>query len=148
MIIRLTHITALLLLLIFGSLAWAGSAESSAQTADQELVEKSTQFHDFAANKVQQLNHNHVLSRARMQVTKQPDGSYKGIYHQIDENSMAVKVRRSSSSSIPFVGIISYQEQVFEGHAPTLAQLGNRKFDLVQIIPNKHLFSYKKGNWQ
>jgi len=146
--LRFIHITALLLFLAFASLTWAGAAESAAQPRDQELIDKSAQFEAFATNKVQQLNRNHVLSKKRMQVTRQSDGTYKGLYHQIDEQHMTVKVRRSSSKSIPYVGIISYQEQVFEAQAPSLAQLNNRDFDLVQIIPNKHLFSYKKGRWQ
>ena len=146
--LRFIHISVLLISLAFASLAWAGSAESPARTTDQELVKKSAQFEDFAVTKVQQLNRNHVLSKEHMQVTRLADGSYKGRYHQIDEQTMAVKVRRSSSKSIPYVGIISYQEQIFEAQAPSRDQLNDKEFDVVQIIPNKHLFSYKKGTWQ
>ncbi len=147
--LRLARTTLLLLLLTFTTLAWAGSdAQSATQPVDQELAQKSVQFKDFAVAKIQQLNRNHALSRERMQVTRLADGSYKGLFHQINEQNMEVKVRRSSSKSVPYVGIISYQEQIFEAQAPTLAQLDRREFDLVQIIPNKHLFSYKKGDWQ
>jgi len=147
--LHFTRISFLFLLLTLSSFAWAGvEGQTASQLTDQELVEKANQFENFAQGKVQQFNRNHVLSKQRMLVTQLPDGSYKALYHEIDENSLAVKVRRSSSKSIPYVGIISYQEQIFEAEAPTLAQLDDKSFDLVQIIPNKHLFSYKQGDWQ
>ena len=114
----------------------------------QALALKHLDFEIFAKSKVQQLNRNHRLSRPRMEVTKRSDGKYQARYHQIDGSSMSVKVRRSQSGSIPYVGIISYKEQVFESIANSVEQLKQGSFAVVQVIPNRHIFSYSKGVWK
>lgn len=116
--------------------------------ADPDLFAMRTQFQDFASAKVKQLNRNHRWAKSRMQIIKQADGSYVGKYHQIDDQSLAVKVRRSSSKTVPYVGILSYREQILEARAPSAKALAQAKFSVKQIIPNKHLFSYMKGKWQ
>ena len=78
----------------------------------QALALKRLDFELFAKSKVQQLNRNHRFSRPRMEVTKRSDGKYRARYHQIDDSSMSVKVRRSQSRSIPYVGIVSYNNQI------------------------------------
>ncbi len=115
--------------------------------SDQKLAEKYDDFENFAHSKVQQLNRNHKLARCRMLVTKQADGTYLARYHQIDDSSLKVKVMRSKSASIPFVGIISYKEQVLESSARTPGAFDDSQFAVVKIIPNRHIFSYNKGNW-
>lgn len=147
-----------LLLLAFPIAGFAADAHSpNAMTkvakldvakVDKDLFEKRTQFQNFATTKVKQLNRIHRLAKSRMQITRQPDGSYLGKYHQIDDQSLAVKVRRSSSKKVPFVGILSYREQILEGRAASAKELAKATFAVKQIIPNKHLFSYMKGKWQ
>ena len=114
----------------------------------QALALKHLDFELFAKSKVQQLNRNHRFSRPRMEVTKRSDGKYRARYHQIDGSSMSVKVRRSQSGSIPYVGIISYREQIFESIANSVEQLNQGSFAVVQVIPNRHIFSYSKGVWK
>ena len=114
---------------------------------DRELENKSTDFENFANWKVRQMNSNHLFSRTRMEVVKQPDGTYRARFHEIDTSSLSVKVRRSQSRSIPFVGVLSYREQVYEASADTPEQFDQGSFAVVEIIPNRHIFSYQKGNW-
>ncbi len=114
----------------------------------QTLALKRLEFDLFAKSKVQQLNRNHIFSRSRMEITKQLDGTYLARYHQIDSSTMGTKVRRSESGTIPYVGILSYREQVFESTAKTLEQLDQSTFNVVKIIPNRHIFSYQKGVWK
>jgi len=114
----------------------------------QALALKRLDFEFFAKSKVQQLNRNHRFSRPRMEVTKRSDGKYRARYHQIDDSSMSVKVRRSKSGSIPYVGILSYKEQIFESIANSAEQLSQGSFAVVQVIPNRHIFSYSKGVWK
>lgn len=114
---------------------------------DQELAGKHADFADFVTGKVRQLNSNHRLSRSRMEVLRQKDGSYRARYHEIDDSTLSVQVRRSQSRSIPYVGVLAYREQVFECSASTLEQLGKGLFKVVEVIPNRHIFSYQKGNW-
>ena len=114
----------------------------------QALALKRLEFEGFARTKVQQLNNNQLFSRSRMEITKQSDGTYLGRYHQIDDSTMAVKVRRSQSGTIPYVGVLSYQDQILESTASTLEQLVQSSFTVVKIIPNRHIFSYQKGAWK
>ncbi len=121
-------------------------AVGSAQK-DAELVGKFADFKKFTVEKVKQLNRNLRFARSRMEITKQPDGSYRARDHPIDDSSLGVKVTRSQSRSIPFVGILSYQEQVYEAISRSPDSFAADGFSLVQIIPNRHIFSYKKGIW-
>ena len=114
----------------------------------QTLALKRLDFEVFAKSKVQQLNRNHRFSRPRMKITKKSDGSYRARYHQIDDSTMSVKVRRSQSGAIPYVGILSYKEQVFESTASTVEQLNKGLFTVVEVVPNRHIFSYQKGVWK
>lgn len=114
---------------------------------DKDLASKYSDFESFAKSKVQQLNRNHRFSRSRMEITKKPDGTYRARYHQIDDSTLSVKVRRSQSRSIPYVGVLSYREQVFESSAGTPDQFGQSLFAVVEVIPNRHIFSYQKGAW-
>lgn len=114
----------------------------------KSLALKRLDFELFAKSKVKQLNRNHRFSRPRMEVTKRPDGKYRARYHQIDDSTMSIKVRRSQSGSIPYVGILSYREQVFESIANSVEQLKQGSFAVVQVIPNRHIFSYSKGVWK
>ena len=114
---------------------------------DQELASKRVDFEDFAQWKVRQLNSNHLFSREHMEVVKLDDGSYRARYHEIDSSTLSYKVRRSDSRSIPFVGVLSYREQVFEASADSPEAFEDDSFVVVQVIPNRHIFSYRKGAW-
>lgn len=125
----------------------AVSTASDPPQKDAELAGKFAEFSKFTFEKVLQLNRSHVLARSRMEITRQPDGRYRARYHQIDDSNLGVKVSRSQSRSIPFVGVLSYSEQVFEAFAQNPDAFGSAGFSVVQIIPNRHIFSYKKGVW-
>jgi hypothetical protein len=114
---------------------------------DQELAKMSVDFESFSKWKVRQLNSNHRISRSRMEIVKQADGTYRARYHEIDASTLSVKVRRSQSRSTPFVGILSYREQVYESSARTPEQFDKQLFAVVEVIPNRHIFSYRKGRW-
>lgn len=114
----------------------------------QALALKRLEFELFAKEKVKQLNQNHIFSRSRMEIIKQEDGTYRARYHQIDDSTMGVEVSSSQSTSIPYVGVLSYREQVLESTVSTLEQLNQNSFSVVRIIPNRHIFSYQKGAWK
>jgi hypothetical protein len=114
---------------------------------DRELEIRRTDFENFAKWKVRQMNSNHRFSRSRMEIIKQADGTYRARYHEIDTSTLGFMVRRSQSRSIPFVGVLSYREQVFESSANTPDLFEEGSFAVVEVIPNRHIFSYQKGNW-
>ncbi|WP_316897392.1 hypothetical protein [Pseudodesulfovibrio indicus] len=115
---------------------------------DEGLATKHADFEKFAKTRAQALNRNHRLSRQRMLITKQPDGSYLARYHAIDIDSISTKVSRSKSKTIPFVGVMRFQEMIMEavGNSPELCRTAH--FKPVSAIPNRQIFSYKKGTWQ
>ena len=115
---------------------------------DQELAARHADFDRFAQQKVQQFNANLIFNKDRMQITKLADGSYLARYHQIEKTSLDSTVRRSQAKTSPFVGVLSYREQVYEAHGKNPADCRNGDFSLVQIIPNRHIFSYSKGTWR
>ena len=130
----------------------AGNTPVSSQNLpvylDEDLVSKHADFSKFAKTKVKTLNSNHQLSKSRMQIIQQPDGTYRARYHSIDDSSLVCKVRRSKSKSIPYVAVLSYKEKVFEAIVESKAACRTAEFIPVAIIPNRHIFSYKKGRWQ
>lgn len=115
--------------------------------ADKELAKKNQEFEAFAHNKVQQLNDNYKFSRSRMQVVKQGDGTYLARFHQIDDASVKFKVSRSASKTAPYVAVLSYRERVYESQSNTPSGFDGA-FNVVKIIPNRHIFSYQKGVWK
>lgn len=128
--------------------ATASQSVNGSVPADKELASKYRDFENFAQKKIRQLNSNHRLSRSRMQITKQRDGTYLARYHEIDHESLDLKVRRSQSKSTPYVGIISYHEQVYESSLNDPKHVNGNPFAVVEIIPNRHIFSYRKGEWR
>ena len=145
----LVAVTLLLLALPIVAAGATTPADSSQKASiDKELALKHADFEHFAKSKVQQLNRNQKFSPSRMEIIKQADGTYRARYHQIDDSNLSVKVRRSQSSSIPYVGILSYREQVFESSAGTPDQFDSSSFAVVKVIPNRHIFSYQKNAWK
>ena len=147
-ICKITLVAAILFFCLpMASLDNVSASTQKPATTDKTLAEKYVDFENFAHSKVKQLNRNHKYSRSRMLVTKQADGTYLARYHHIDDASLTVKVMRSKSNSIPYVGIISYQEQVLESSAASPKAFSDSQFAVVKIIPNRHIFSYNKGTW-
>jgi len=115
---------------------------------DEDLASKHAVFSNFAKSKIRSLNQNHRLSKNRMQIVRQNDGTYRARFHSIDSASLVCKVRRSKSKTIPYIGVIRYKEKVLEsvGESPEACRTG--EFIPVAIIPNRHIFSFKNGIWQ
>jgi hypothetical protein len=140
-------LTVTIIVFLFAMPAVSSGAVTSSPPADKELMARLAEFETFARSKVRQLNQNHKNSQSHMKITQQKDGTYRARYHKIDDSTMKVKVRRSQSNASPYVGIISYREQIFESSASALAEFENDMFAVVEIIPNRHIFSFRKGVW-
>ena len=140
-------LTVTIIVFLFAMPAVSSGVVTSSPPADNELLVRLAEFETFAKSKVQQLNQNHKNSQSHMKITQQKDGTYRARYHKIDNATMKVKVRRSQSDSAPYVGIISYREQIFESSASTPEEFENDMFAVVKVIPNRHIFSFRKGVW-
>jgi len=137
----------LVLSVMLAAPAFAGDQKTNTSANDEKLAAMNASFQKFAQTKVQKLNKNHQFSRSRMQIQKQANGLYCARFHEIDDASLKYKVRPSKSKSVPYVGILSYQEKVFEALGKSPEECKRGKFAAVTVIPNKHIFSYKKGAW-
>ncbi|MFH1913112.1 MAG: hypothetical protein ABIK45_02415 [Pseudomonadota bacterium] len=115
---------------------------------DEDLIKKHADFSSFAKSKVHSLNQNHNLSQSRMKIERQPDGTYRARYHVIDHGSLVCNVRRSASTTVPFVGVLFYKEKIFEAVANSPDGCRVAEFIPVAVIPNRHIFSFKQGSWQ
>ncbi|MDG5469827.1 hypothetical protein P9J64_16005 [Deltaproteobacteria bacterium IMCC39524] len=140
-------LTVTIIVFLFAMPAVSSDVVTSSPPADNELLVRLAEFETFARSKVQQLNQNHKNSQSHMKITQQKDGTYRARYHKIDNSTMKVKVRRSQSDSAPYVGIISYREQIFESSASAPEEFKNDMFAVVKVIPNRHIFSFRKGVW-
>ena len=140
-------LTVTIIVFLFAMPAVSSGVITSSPPADKELLVRLAEFETFARSKVKQLNKNHKNSQSHMKITQQKDGTYRARYHKIDNSTMKVKVRRSLSDSAPYVGIISYREQIFESSASAPEEFENDMFAVVKVIPNRHIFSFRKGVW-
>ena len=140
-------LTVTIIVFLFAMPAMSSGVVNGSRPADNELMVRLAEFETFARSKVRQLNQNHKNSQSHMKITQQKDGTYRARYHKIDDSTMKVKVRRSQSNSAPYVGIISYREQIFESSASALKEFENDMFAVVEVIPNRHIFSFRKGVW-
>ncbi len=140
-------LTVTIIVFLFAMPAVSIGVVTSSPPADNELMVRLAEFETFARSKVRQLNQNHKNSQSHMKITQQKDGTYRARYHKIDNSTMKVKVRRSQSDSAPYVGIISYREQIFESSASAPEEFENDMFAVVKVIPNRHIFSFRKGVW-
>lgn len=140
-----TVLFSLLMLMSAGPVcATAGSSIAS----DKDLAIQHQNFSRFAKSKIKQMNRNHKHSQSRMAITRQADGTYKARYHRINGSTVKAKVKRSKSKSIPYVGILSYREEVLECSAPDVSGFDDSLFAVVEVIPNRQIFSYQGGAWK
>lgn len=124
-----------------------GDAPAQVGGGDAQLDQRRGDFLRFAQGKIREMNRNHIYARPRMRISKEADGSYRAVYHQINETSLACEVNRSKSKSIPFVAVLSYQEEVYATSCATPEQCRQGEFSPVGMIPNRHIFSYRNGTW-
>lgn len=140
-----TRISSLQPEVLGGPAAPLGSAAGAG--GDEQLALRTADFAKFAKIKIEEMNRNLLCSRENMQIRKQADGSYRAIYHQIDDTSLSCEVNRSRLRSVPYVAVLSYREQIYAASCTTPEQCKQQQFQPVDFIPNRHIFTYSKGSW-
>jgi hypothetical protein len=125
-----------------------GKAEGGGAGGDEQIELRKQEFYRFAKSKLAEMNRNHRLSRERMQITRNQDGSYRAVYHQINDASLAYDVDRSKSKSVPYVAVLSYKEEIYAASCQTPEACRRSEFATVGFIPNRHIFSYSNGSWK
>lgn len=139
--------TVTVIVFLFALPASSSDVLTDGLATDKQLMVKLAEFENFARSKVKQFDLNHINSRSHMKVTRLTDGTYRARYHKIDDATMKVNVRRSKSASAAYVGIITYKEQILESSARAPEEFEPDLFAVVEIIPNRHIFSFRKGSW-
>ena len=125
-----------------------GKANAGRGVDEAQLDVRKSEFVRFAKAKLEEMNRNHLLSRSRMDIRRKPDGTFHAKYHWIDEASIACEVSRTQSGSVPYVAVLSYNEQIFAASCPSPEACRNAEFTPVEFIPNRHIFSYNRGAWK
>ncbi len=143
---QVVTVLASFLMLMFSGIAFAASV--TATEVDKDLAVQHQNFSRFAESKIKQLNRNHRYAHSRMVITRQANGTYKARYHRINGSTVKAKVRRSKSKDIPYVGILSYREEILESSATDMDGFDDSLFAVVEVIPNRQIFSYQGGTWK
>lgn len=145
---RCIQILMFMLCIIVFSAGIVSAASSSDLGIDKSLAAQYQDFTRFAESKIKQMNRHHKYARSRMAITRQADGTYRARYHRINSSTVKAKVKRSNSKAIPYVGILSYREEVLESSALDRNGFEDSLFAVVEIIPNRQIFSYQGGAWK
>lgn len=117
-------------------------------TEDRQLEMKKADFLKFAAAKILEMNRNHILSRERMQINKNANGLYRAMFHEIDDTSLSCQLSRSRTGTSPYVAVLTYRELVYSTSCATPEACRQSQFQPVEVIPNRHIFTYSNGTWQ
>lgn len=115
---------------------------------DRQLEAQRSGFIAFARGRVDEINKNHIHSKARMQIKRGKDGLYRALFHEVDDQSLSVQLSRSSARGTPYVAVLSYRELVYTATGATPEACRQGPFQPTEVIPNRHIFVYKSGSWQ
>lgn len=144
---RILALFSILAALLIGTLGVSIVAPTEALAQDDELNRMVEDFAVFAQSRLVSLDRSQIMSRDKMRIVK--EGSlYKATYQVYDRTSLSTSVRRSSSDVIPYVGVMRFNVMVMEAVAESPTAIRDAEFSTVQIQPNRHLFSFKGGDWQ
>lgn len=144
---RIIALFSILAALLIGTLGVSIVAPTEAMAQDDELNRMVEDFAVFAQSRLVSLDRSQIMSRDKMRIVK--EGSlYKATYQVYDRTSLSTSVRRSSSDVIPYVGVMRFNVMVMEAVAESPTAIRDAEFSTVQIQPNRHLFSFKGGDWQ
>lgn len=144
---RILALFSILAALLIGTLGVSIVAPTEALAQDDELNRMVEDFAVFAQSRLVSLDRSQIMSRDKMRIVK--EGSlYKATYQVYDRTSLSTSVRRSSSEVIPYVGVMRFNVMVMEAVAESPTAIQDAEFSTVQIQPNRHLFSFKGGDWQ
>lgn len=119
-----------------------------ASASDEQLLTRQTDFEKFAREKIREMNANHILSRSRMQISRNPDGLYHALFHEIDGSSLNFQVLHSTHRKNPYVAVLSYREKVYSASCSSPDDCRLASFSAIEEIPNRHIFTYSNGAWQ
>ena len=128
-----------------------GAAKKAEAPAPAEAVstdEVQEEFTAYARVFVDKLNRVHDNSITRMKVTKLDDGSYVARYHAIDPATIEASVKPTGHPVSPFVGVLKYVENVYEGKGQTAQAAQSSSFDVVDSMRVTELFARSKKGWE
>lgn len=112
----------------------------------KDSVNAQYQFGRFARTWVHRLSENFEGKKENPVILKR-DGQYVAQFITIDDGSLSTRVDKTSSSDAPYIGIMTYDEYLYEsnGENPQIAQRGS--FRIVKKTRITEIFLFRKGHW-
>ncbi len=134
-------LAATLLAIGLFSIAFSAAADNAKQL-------ESKNFNRFAKTWVKKLNRSHIKGITRMEVLRNPDGSYLARYHHIDPTSVSCTVKKTSSKRKGYVGLLKYTESVYECTAPSPEKARKGDFKVSKAMRVTEIFSNSGKGWR
>ncbi|MDD3311356.1 hypothetical protein [Pseudodesulfovibrio sp.] len=113
---------------------------------DEDLASKYADFSRFAKAWIRTSNQHHVLSRNRMQIRQEADGTYSAIYHRSDENDMVCTVKKSTSGI--YTAILRYKEIIYKSIAASPQACRAAEFLPSLVNRRIRIFKLKGNSWE
>jgi hypothetical protein len=127
-------------IIIVAALAVSGTAQSEGNSA--QLIEQT--FTKFARGWLGNLSREAAPSEdgVRFLTPKPPGQPEQFTYRDYDED-FAIQMKPTGNAASPFVGILSYTENVYVCRGPTRDDC-----ELVESSPITEIFPFRDGRWQ
>ena len=113
---------------------------------DEDLASKHADFSKFARGWIRNSNRHHICSRSRMQIKRQPDGSYSAIFHRSDENDVVCTVKKNSAGA--YTAVLRYKEIIYKTVAASPEACRASEFLPSLINRRIRIFKLKGNTWQ
>ena len=113
---------------------------------NEDLASKFADFSRFAKGWIRKANQYHVCSKSRMQIKRQPDGTYSAIYHRSDENDVVCTVKKSASGA--YTAVLRYKEIIYKAIAASPEAC--RSGDFLPSLVNRRIriFKLSGSSWE
>jgi len=113
---------------------------------DEDLASKYADFSRFAKSWIRTSNQHHILSKSRMQIKQEADGTYSAIFHRSDENDVVCTVKKSTSGI--YTAILRYKEIIYKSIAASPQACRNAEFLPSLVNRRIRIFKLKGNSWE
>lgn len=125
--------------------AKAAAPKATAAESQEVLTKK---LHEFGVRIAEQYNKHVKGSKAKKDITKNANGGYTAVYHEIDTESITCSYTDSSNPKGPvkYIGMLKYSEVKYVCTAPSRAEAEKGPFT-PQRSTTTELVKYVNGKW-
>lgn len=124
----------------------AGAAFASEAPKDVDPAVQA-KFDAFTKNYLDKICDNMCDTAATRKLSKRGAG-FVGTYSEVDRSTRTIQVKRSSSESCPYVGVMRYKERHYSCEGGNKNQAANGPCSVVKVSGMTEIFRYSDGQWQ